>query len=55
MIDNIDKMAWIEREIEKRMESAYNIPIGWKFRDYHAARAEIAEEIVRLDGMLGRK
>jgi len=22
MIDNIDKMAWIEREIEKRMESA---------------------------------
>jgi len=52
-LDSVFERNW-ERDGVRFCSGRRNLPNGWRFEDYHAAREKIAEEIVKLDRLLPR-
>jgi len=52
-LDSHFEKAW-EMDGRRYCSGRYNLPNGWRFEDYHAAREKIAGEIVKLDKAMGK-
>ena len=52
-LDSIFDRSW-EQNGKRFCSGRRNLPNGWRFEDYHAAREKIAAEIVKLDNALKR-
>ena len=52
-LDSVFERSW-ERGGVRFCSGRRNLPNGWRFEDYHAAREKIAGEIVKLDRLLSR-
>ena len=50
-LDPMFDRSW-EKNGKRFCSGRFNLPNGWRFEDYHAARERIADEIVKLDKVL---
>ena len=50
-LDSRFEKSW-EQDGKRYCSGRYNLPNGWRFENYHAAREKIAAEIVKLSSML---
>ncbi|MBQ9501149.1 MAG: hypothetical protein IJU70_03225 [Lentisphaeria bacterium] len=50
-LDSHFERSWM-KDGKRFCSGRFNLPGGWKFEDYHAAREKIAAEIARLDALL---
>ena len=51
-LDSHFEKSWEEENGKRFCSGRYNLPNGWRFEDYHAAREKIASAIIELDKAL---
>ena len=53
-LDSHFDKAW-EKDGKRYCSGRYNLPNGWRFEDYHAAREKIADAIARLTAAMAKR
>ena len=54
-LDSHFEKSWEDENGKRFCSGRYNLPNGWRFEDYHAAREKIADAIARLTAAMAKR